>query len=134
MLGSHADNKWLFVTTSVQLETVTPAEYRVFRRLSYRAILTPSIFSARQEEEAVTRKVPAVLRKLLMLQTFGQENHTCSRSGRSVIIPPYVNVNWVKSVPGLPEDPGQPPRDKFAYFRGLVHDFGNDPWGNKYSK
>ena len=100
----------------------------------YTTNLTPSVLSAAQEEEAVTRKVPAVLRKLLMLQTFGQENHTCSRSGRSIIIPPYVNVNWVKSVPGLPEGPGQPPRDKFAYFRGLVHDFGNDPWGNKYSK
>ena len=83
-----------------------------------------------QAEEAVSCKVPAMLRKLVMLQTFGQYNHTCSRSGRSIII----NVNWVKSIPGSPEDLGQPARDKFAYFCGLVHDFGTDPWGNKYSK
>jgi hypothetical protein len=74
-----------------------------------------------------------VLRYLTVLQTFGVHDHVCYRPGRSVVIPPYIDVKKLRLLDFAPErDPHE--KTVLAFFRGLYIDAGNDPSGKVYSR
>ncbi|KAK9104012.1 hypothetical protein Scep_020856 [Stephania cephalantha] len=81
------------------------------------------------EEKAIERGILPLLQRATLVQTFGQMNHVCLKSG-SITIPPYAPPQKMQAHLIPPDTP----RSIFVYFRGLFYDVGNDPEGGYYAR
>ncbi|KAL2938475.1 putative glucuronoxylan glucuronosyltransferase IRX7 [Bienertia sinuspersici] len=84
------------------------------------------------ENVAIEDGIVEVLRKSIILQTFGVKyNHPCQQ-GESVVIPPYIPPQSVRST--LERWPLDGHRDIFAFFRGKMEVNPKNVSGRFYSK
>lgn len=81
---------------------------------------------------AIADGVPEILRKSIVLQTFGVKyQHPCQEV-ENVVIPPYVSPERVRST--LAKSPANGRRDIFAFFRGKMEVHPKNVSGRFYSK
>ncbi|KAH9614533.1 hypothetical protein KSS87_001381 [Heliosperma pusillum] len=84
------------------------------------------------EDVAKEDGIPSILKKSIILQTFGVEyKHPCQEV-ENVVIPPYIPPQSIRST--LKKWPLGGPRDIFAFFRGKVELHPKNVSGRFYSK
>ncbi|KAI8573568.1 hypothetical protein RHMOL_Rhmol01G0287500 [Rhododendron molle] len=84
------------------------------------------------EDVAIADGVPEILRRSIVLQTFGVKyQHPCQEV-ENVVIPPYVSPESVRST--LAKSPANGRRDIFAFFRGKMEVHPKNVSGRFYSK
>lgn len=84
------------------------------------------------EDVAIADGVPEILKKSIVLQTFGVKyQHPCQEV-ENVVIPPYIPPESVRST--LAKSPANGRRDIFAFFRGKMEVHPKNVSGRFYSK
>lgn len=84
------------------------------------------------EDRAVADGIPEFMRNSIILQTFGVKyKHPCQTKG-SIVIPPYVSPENVRST--LAKSPVNGRRDIFVFFRGKMEVHPKNVSGRFYSK
>lgn len=84
------------------------------------------------EDVAIADGVPEILKKSIILQTFGVKyKHPCQEV-ENVVIPPYISPESVKTT--LSKSPANGRRDIFAFFRGKMEVNPKNISGRFYSK
>ncbi|KAL7202066.1 hypothetical protein ACSBR1_033693 [Camellia fascicularis] len=84
------------------------------------------------EDVAIADGVPEILKKSIILQTFGVKyKHPCQEV-ENVVIPPYIAPESVKTT--LSKSPANGRRDIFAFFRGKMEVNPKNISGRFYSK
>jgi probable glucuronoxylan glucuronosyltransferase IRX7 len=87
------------------------------------------LFSS-QEDVAIADGIPEILKKSILLQTFGVNGHHVCQDVEHVVIPPHVRPEVAQEQP----EPEKSRRDIFAFFRGKMELHPKNISGRFYSK